>query len=96
MSARAIYLEPNNHSYLDTHAWVLHRLGRNDEAKSFMQQALTLSSQRDANLLMHYGDILWALGETFLAETYWKKAVDNGYDGRAMEIHISLIKSKKR
>lgn len=87
MSARAIYLEPKNSSYQDTHAWVLHRLGRNDEAKSVMRQALSLSSQRDANLLMHYGDILWALGEKFLAETYWEKAVSNGYDSEEMERH---------
>ena len=52
-----------------------------------MRQALSLSSQRDASLLMHYGDILWALGEKFLAETYWEKAVSNGYDSEEMERH---------
>lgn len=94
MSARAIYLEPNNPSYIDTHAWVLHRLGRNDEAKRFMSQALSMGMQRDASYLMHYGDILWALGEKFLAETYWKKAVDNGYDAEEMERHISSLMKK--
>lgn len=91
MSARAIYLEADNSNYLDTHAWVLHRLGRNDEAKSVMRQAISLSSQGDYNLLMHYGDILWALGEKFLAETYWEKAVDNGYDAEEMERHKAEI-----
>lgn len=95
MSARAIYLEKDNSSYLDTHAWVLHRLGRNDEAKSFMRQALSLGTQRDANLFMHYGDILWALGEQFLAETYWDKAVDNGYDAEEMERHKEEIMKRK-
>ncbi len=87
MSSRAIALEADNSSYLDTHAWVLHRLGRNDEAKKVMRQALSLSSQPEANLLMHFGDILWALGEKFLAETYWEKAVDSGYDAELMESH---------
>ena len=94
MSTRATELEPSNATYVDTHAWVLHRLGRNEEAKSVMSQALSLSAQRDASLLAHYGDILWALGETFMADTYWKKAVSQGYDKEAMEEHIAEIKSK--
>ena len=93
MSTRAIELEPNNATYVDTHAWVLHRLGRNDEAKSVMSTALSLSAQRDASLLAHYGDILWALGETFMADTYWKKAVAQGYDAEAMEQHIAELKA---
>ena len=94
MSTRATELEPSNATYVDTHAWVLHRLGRNEEAKSVMSQALSLSAQRDASLLAHYGDILWALGEKFMADTYWKKAVSQGYDKEAMEEHIAEIKSK--
>ena len=91
MSQRALYLAPDNYSYIDTHAWVLHCLGRSDEAKSLMRQALSLSSQRDPDILAHYGDILWALGETFLAETYWEKAVDNGYDAKLMEEHRAKL-----
>ena len=87
MSQRAVYLAPDNYSYLDTHAWVLHCLGRDDEAKVLMRQALSLSSQRDPDILAHYGDILWSLGEHFLAETYWEKAVDNGFDAELMEAH---------
>ena len=92
MAQSAVELKPNNASYVDTYAWVLHRLGRNEEAKKAMRQALTLSSQMDASLLCHYADILWALGEKFMAETYWQKAVERGYDKEQMEIHI---KSKK-
>ena len=95
MAERAVSLQPNNASYADTYAWVLHRLGRNEEAKRAMRQALTLSSQMDASLLMHYADILWALGETFMAETYWQKAVERGYDKGLMESHIKDIKSQK-
>lgn len=95
MAERAMTLKPNNASYVDTYAWVLHRLGRNEEAKRAMRQALTLSSQMDDSLLLHYGDILWALGEKFMAETYWQKAVERGYDKGLMEAHIKEIKSKK-
>ena len=94
LSSRAIYLEATNPTYLDTHAWVLHRLGRNQEAKRIMRQALSLDGQRSADLLAHYGDILWALGEEFMAETYWQKAVERGYDSSAMQSHITLLKKQ--
>ena len=94
LSSRAIYLEATNPTYLDTHAWVLHRLGRNQEAKRIMRQALSLDGQRSADLLAHYGDILWALGEEFMAETYWQKAVERGYDSSAMQSHITSLKQQ--
>ena len=55
------------------------------------RQALSISGQRDSSLLVHYGDILWALGEEFMAETYWQKAVERGYDKEEMEQHIDRI-----
>ena len=91
MSQLAITIEENNYNYIDTYAWVLHRLGRNEEAKKYMRQALTLSGQREASLLAHYGDILWALGEKFMADTYWQKAVENGYDAELMVKHIAEL-----
>ena len=51
LSARTIDEEDGNATYLDTYAWVLHRLGRNDEAKRIMQQALSIDGQRTATLL---------------------------------------------
>lgn len=93
MSKKAVNLESNNASYVDTYAWILHRLGRNDEAKKMMMTALSLSAQREPSLLIHYGDILWALGEKFMADTYWKKAVEQGYDKHALEEHIAEVKA---
>lgn len=84
MSSRAIALVDNNPTYLDTHAWVLFRLGRAGEAKKVMQQALALDSHNSAELLVHYGDILDALGERFIAETYWRKALEKGYGADAI------------
>lgn len=93
MSKKAVDLESNNASYVDTYAWILHCLGRNEEAKKIMMTALSLSAQRDTSLLIHYGDILWALGEKFMADTYWKKAVEQGYDKHALEEHIAEVKA---
>lgn len=95
MSLLAITLEENNYNYIDTYAWVLHCLGRDSEAKKYMRQALMLSQHSESSLLAHYADILWALGEGFMADIYWQKAVDAGYDANEMAEHIAQIKQDK-
>lgn len=85
MATRAVALSDNNPTYLDTNAWVLFRLGRLDEAKKLMRQAIALDSRGSTELMVHYGDILNALGERFMAESYWRKALEKGYDAEAIE-----------
>ncbi len=85
MISRALALAQNNATYLDTMAWVLYKLGRYDEAKKYMQQALSLDRQQSAELALHYGDILHALGEEFMAKTYWRKALERGADKEEIE-----------
>ena len=83
MGRRAVELERNS-TYLDTYAWALHKAGRNAEAKRTMQQALSLDRSDSAELQMHYGDILESLGEHFMAERYWRRAMENGYPAEAV------------
>ena len=94
MSELAISLEKSNATYIDTYAWILHLMGRSEEAKRVMLRALSLDGQRDPDILAHYGDILWALGEKFMAETYWQKAVERGYDSEEMKSHIAELKQQ--
>ena len=95
MAKLAMVLESNsNYNTLDTYAWILHLMGRDDEAKKYMTQALSLNGQQSSTLLMHYADVLWALGERFMAEVYWKKAIEMGYDKEELEAHIAAIKSQ--
>lgn len=85
MITRALALSNNNSTYLDTMAWVLYKLGRYDEAKKYMQQALSRDRAQSAELALHYGDILHALGEDFMAKTYWRKALERGADKEEIE-----------
>lgn len=94
MSSRAVALTDNNPTYLDTHAWVLFRLGRTEEARKIMQQAVALDNRNSPELLVHYGDILDALGERFMAETYWRKALEKGYDAAAIARRVESAKKK--
>lgn len=95
MAARAVELDGNNATLLDTYAWVLFRLGRLQEARRTMQQAISFDRSENPELYLHYGDILAALGEKFMAETYWRKALEKGYDDpQAIEERIRQLKSK--
>lgn len=92
MSARANELDPQNATYLDTQAWVLYQLGRYEEAQTLMRQALVLDATNSSELLLHYGDILYALGKTFMAKTYWQRALEAGADGKKIEERLELLK----
>ncbi len=96
MISRALALSQNNSTYLDTMAWVLYKLGRYDEAKKYMQQALSLDRHRSAELALHYGDILHALGEEFMARTYWRKALERGADKEEIERRFLPEKGKQK
>lgn len=85
MVTRALALSKSNSTYLDTMAWVLYKLGRYEEAKKYMQQALSLDRTKSSELALHYGDILHALGEEFMAKTYWRKALERGADKEEIE-----------
>ena len=74
MIRRALELEPNNASYLDTYAWVLYAMGRYEQALEPMVQALRLSSE-NPTLLEHYGDILYRNNQTEEAKSQWSKAL---------------------
>ena len=88
MSSRVVALTDNNPTYLDTHAWVLFKLGHTDEAKKVLQKAVALDGQKSPELMVHYGDILHELGEQFMAEVYWKRALEKGYDARQIELRL--------
>ena len=85
MATRANEVSTNNATFLDTKAWVLYTLGRYAEAKKVMQLALSLNRSKSYEYMLHYGDILHALGEEFMAKTYWRKALEMGADAKEVE-----------
>lgn len=79
-STRACELEPTNANFLDTKAWILHLLGRNEEAKEVMKQAISYDSENSSVLLLHYAEILAAEGDMFMAKIYFRRALEAGAD----------------
>jgi tetratricopeptide (TPR) repeat protein len=72
MSERSLAAEPLNATYIDTYGYILYRLGRLEESLKVLRQAMSLAD--DPDIMLHYADVLEALGEEFMAEHYRKKA----------------------
>ncbi|GAB3822697.1 hypothetical protein GCM10028895_27760 [Pontibacter rugosus] len=90
MSERLVKKHPNNPTYLDTHAWVLYRMGNYTEARKYLEQAVAISD--DATVVEHYGDVLFKLGKQEEAVSQWQKAKLKGETSAFID---KKIKDKK-
>ena len=76
MSSLVIANEPQNSTYLDTYAWILFKQGDLNGAKFHIERALLYGD--DPDILEHYGDILFKLGNEQKALEQWQKSKDKG------------------
>jgi tetratricopeptide (TPR) repeat protein len=78
MSRKSNELAPGQPSYLDTYAWVLFRLKKFAEARTWIEKAIQSGGADQGVIVEHYGDILYALGDAAAAMEQWRKAKDLG------------------
>jgi tetratricopeptide (TPR) repeat protein len=69
---KALKLAPDNAMIIDSMGWVLFKLGRADEALTYLEKAYVLLP--DQEIAAHYGEVLWSLGRKDEAKTLWNKA----------------------
>ena len=74
MSQRSIEIDSKNVNYLDTYGYILYRLKRYKEAKAVFVKLLTIEQNPGKVSLLHYSDVLEALGNKDAAEVYRMKA----------------------
>ena len=75
MSTKLVKNNPDNATFLDTHAWVLYMTGDYDQAKEFLERALSAKEgTQSGEIIEHYGDVLFKLGQVDEAVTQWKRA----------------------
>ena len=74
MSRITIEQEPDNATYIDTYAWILHLMGQDLEAKAHFKHAMLYGGKESGVMLRHYAAVLEALGEKDLASVYRKQA----------------------
>jgi tetratricopeptide (TPR) repeat protein len=72
---KAFALEPSSYYILDSMGWVLHKLGENVQAISYLRKALT--QQNDPEIAAHLGEVLWTNGDQIAAKKIWKQAVES-------------------
>ena len=89
MSKKSNLLVDNNSAFLDTYAWIMFKLKKYDDALDWIEQALALPDAIGRpDLLNHYGDILFKLGQSDKAVEQWEKSLQNGGEKSLLEIKI--------
>jgi tetratricopeptide (TPR) repeat protein len=75
MAKKLTDLYPSEANYQDTYAWVLFKLQKYAEALPIIEKSITLGGDKKADVMEHYGDILWKSGNTERAVEAWEKAL---------------------
>ena len=94
MSEKTVIAEPDNSTYLDTFAWILHLIGNDAEAKLFFKKAMLYGGKESTVILDHYAEVLYALKEYDVAFIYWNMALQKD-DGRVPGL-AEKIKARRK
>lgn len=82
--SRALVAEPDEPAIIDSHGWVLFRLGRLDEARDTLRRAWAL--QHDAEIGAHLAEVLLALGQAEEAHKVFEQAQAIDPENRAIQL----------
>lgn len=78
----ALELEPDSAPIIDSMGWVLYHQGRLDEARSFLELALT--KLEDPELIAHLGEVLWVGDERARALALWDRGLEKFPDSQPL------------
>lgn len=92
MSRLANELEPGSASYQDTYAWIFYKMGKYTDAKIWLEKAMLSGGSANPNILEHYGDVLFKLGDKEKALHFWESAKKAGSVSELLE---NKLKEKK-
>lgn len=73
---KAVSIEPDNAAFIDSLAWVLHKLSKSREALIHMNRAIQLSEKPDPTLFEHLGDIQSELRDFAAARAAYQKSLE--------------------
>jgi len=93
LSKRTLELSPNNASFEDTYGWILFRLNKLEEAKKWIEKALSQeNNSNNPTLLEHLGDVYANMGNEVKSLEYWNKALFNKSDSPSIAKKIAARK----
>jgi tetratricopeptide (TPR) repeat protein len=87
LSGRSLQKDPKSVTFLDTYAWIYFKQGNYATAKMYIQQAVNYGGDKDADVLEHYGDILYKNGEEAEGVKAWNQAVSIAKNPSALLMH---------
>jgi len=76
---------------MDTYGWILYQQKKYKEAEEWLSAAAKIGPPK-ADIIEHYGDVLYKLGKTEEALTQWGLAKQAGGNSDAL---LSKIRTKK-
>lgn len=92
MAARAVKIEPNNASYLDTYGWALFRQGNASEGLRLLQRAAALAPDV-GEILMHLGKVHLQLAQFETAIEYFRQAIkaDPYLENMQRDLYLAIV-----
>lgn len=78
MAQKAVILDPENSSFQDTYGWVFFMQGKYKDAEEWIRKAIENKEEPSSDVLEHYGDVQYKLGNQTKAVEYWIKAKGKG------------------
>jgi tetratricopeptide (TPR) repeat protein len=91
LSSDVVRNNPENATFLDTHAWVLYKLQSFEEAEKYILYALDKGGENDPEINEHAGDIQKALESYEIATSYYMKAILLGGNKELLEEKIEQL-----
>ena len=90
-SKKANELTPNNRNYMDTYGWILFQQQKYKEAEEWLSIAAKMGAPK-ADILEHYGDVLYKLNRPEEALTQWNLAKQAGGNSDGLLTKLRLKK----
>lgn len=89
LAERVNSLNPGVYIYQDTYAWVLFKQKDYVNAKIWIEKAIVSGGEKDADILDHYGDILFKNNDIEKAVEFWNKAKTAGMKSEVLDKKIT-------
>ena len=79
---KAHKLSPDDPFIMDSMGWALFRMGKLDDAESYLRRAL--AERSDAEIAAHLGEVLWAKGDRKTAQEIWQSQLKSTPDNQLL------------
>lgn len=76
LSELTVLRDPKNATYLDTYGWILFKIGKIKEARTYVEYAIRYGAYNNAEVLDHYGEIMLKLDKCKDTIEAWERIIE--------------------